>query len=69
MKYLLKNWEEFLDKNVVVNGWVRLKRKFRGVKFLSINDGTCNESLQAVITQENKASARRQRINRSTKLQ
>lgn len=54
MKYLLKNWEEFLDKNIVVNGWVRIKRKFRGIKFLSINDGTYNESLQAVITQENK---------------
>lgn len=54
IKYLFKNWKDFQDKDVTVNGWVRLKRKFKGVKFLSINDGTCNESLQAVITKENK---------------
>lgn len=44
--------ESFLNKNVVVCGWVRTSRESKNVIFLEINDGTSLKHLQVVIDKQ-----------------
>jgi asparaginyl-tRNA synthetase len=38
-----------IGKQILVNGWVRTKRQSKNVTFITLSDGTCNHTLQAVI--------------------
>lgn len=49
---LFKSYEEYLDKEVVVYGWIRKHRKQKGIGFIDLSDGTCLKKLQVVYDME-----------------
>lgn len=48
IKKLFRNQQKYMDKEVVIGGWLRSKRDSKTFGFLVINDGTFFESLQVV---------------------
>lgn len=48
VKDLHARTEDFLNKEIQVNGWVRTVRPSRTFGFIELNDGTCFSSLQVV---------------------
>ena len=53
---LFRNDQEYLNKRVKVNGWVRTRRDSKaGVSFIELNDGSCLKSLQVVVDSQNPA--------------
>ena len=48
IKELLTNSKKYLDKEVEINGWVRLHRKQREFGFIDLSDGTCFKHIQVV---------------------
>ena len=40
---------------VFVRGWLRTVRRSQGVNFLALNDGSCRDSLQVVVSDESPA--------------
>jgi len=49
---LLKASTEAEDKEVVVCGWLRTNRTQKKLCFMSVNDGSCQQSLQLVLTKD-----------------
>ena len=49
---ILKNPENYFDKNVTVCGWVRTCRDSKNISFLEINDGSCFKNLQIIADAE-----------------
>ena len=45
---IFKNYEDFIDSEIIVQGWIRNHRKQKDFGFIDLNDGTCFESLQIV---------------------
>jgi len=46
----LLNDEQYLEKEITVNGWLRSRRDSKaGISFLAIHDGSCFAALQAVV--------------------
>ena len=52
LKDLLKNISEYVNKEVVLEGWVRNNRNQSNFGFIDFNDGTCFKSLQLVYENE-----------------
>ena len=52
IKKLFVQTAEYVDKNVVVCGWVRTARDSKAVAFIELNDGTCLRNLQLVFDRE-----------------
>lgn len=50
IKHLLT--KPILDNNVKVSGWVQLLRKQPPIHFIQLNDGSCINNLQVVVTEE-----------------
>ena len=48
LKELFKNIEEYVNKEIVVNGWIRSNRDGKTLVFIDFSDGTCFEHLQVV---------------------
>ena len=48
VKKLFENSNKYLNKNVEINGWVRLHRKQREFGFIDFSDGTCFKHIQVV---------------------
>ena len=48
VKELYKNREQYLDKEVMVGGWVRSIRDSKTFGFIVVNDGSYFETLQVV---------------------
>ena len=48
LKELFKNIEEYVNKEIVVNGWIRSNRDGKTLGFIDFSDGTCFEHLQVV---------------------
>lgn len=48
LKELFNNAQSYIDKEVVVKGWVRSVRNSKAFSFVVVNDGTCQDSLQIV---------------------
>ena len=47
--HLLRNEEEYLGKEVIIQGWVRTRRDSKaGISFIEVNDGSCLKNLQVV---------------------
>ena len=51
IKDILKS-EDYIDKDVVVCGWIRSIRDSKNVCFIELNDGTSLKNLQLVIDKE-----------------
>lgn len=49
IKVVFQDYSSFIEKKVVVCGWVRTSRDSKNVGFVEINDGTCVKNLQVVI--------------------
>lgn len=49
---IFEGHEEFLDKEVVVYGWIRKHRKQKEIGFIDLSDGTCLKKLQVVYDME-----------------
>ena len=48
IKQILNN-EQYIDKELIVNGWITTERKQKNILFISLNDGSCFNNLQIVI--------------------
>ena len=48
IKQLLKNFGEYIDKTITINGWVRTARKQKDIYFVSLNDGSTSKCLQVI---------------------
>ena len=48
LKKLFNNYENFLDKEVKVNGWIRTNRDSKTFGFIVLSDGTIFSTLQIV---------------------
>jgi len=52
VKSLYKNTADYLNKDVIVSGWVRTVRVSKNVGFITVNDGTCFSNLQVVFDEK-----------------
>ncbi|NLY67461.1 MAG: asparagine--tRNA ligase [Tissierellia bacterium] len=52
IKEIYTNPDEFLDKEVVVEGWIRTLRASKRVGFIEVNDGTYFSNLQIVFDEQ-----------------
>ncbi len=52
IRLIFQNVNEYLDKELVVCGWVKTARESKNVAFVEINDGTSAKNLQVVIDKE-----------------
>ncbi|SHH43817.1 asparaginyl-tRNA synthetase [Anaerosphaera aminiphila DSM 21120] len=48
IKEILKNSEEFLDRDVKIEGWIKTSRSSKNFGFIELTDGSSFESLQVV---------------------
>ena len=48
IKELYKNIELYLDKEIVLNGWIRNHRKQKDFGFIDFSDGTCLKNIQII---------------------
>ena len=48
LKYLYENIEQFVDKKVILEGWIRNHRKQKEFGFIDFSDGTCFKHIQVV---------------------
>ena len=48
---IFQSYEEFLDKEIKVAGWVKNCRAQKECCFVKVNDGSCNSDIQVVISQ------------------
>ena len=48
IKELYKNIDKYLDKEVVLNGWIRNHRKQKEFGFIDFSDGTCLKNIQVI---------------------
>ena len=48
VKKLYQNFDEYVDKEVVLAGWVKTLRDSKNFGFIEINDGTCFKNVQIV---------------------
>lgn len=48
VKEIYRNMEEYIDKNVVVSGWVRTIRSSKSFGFIELNDGSFFKNIQIV---------------------
>ena len=48
LKDLLKNIKNYLNKEVILNGWIRNHRKQKEFGFIEFSDGTCFKHIQLV---------------------
>lgn len=52
LKELHNQWECLLDKEIVLEGWIKNHRKQKEFGFIDFNDGTCFKNIQVVYTNE-----------------
>ena len=52
IKEIYDLYKDFLDKEIVVKGWIRKHRKQKEIGFIDISDGTCFKKLQVVYDKE-----------------
>jgi asparaginyl-tRNA synthetase len=48
IKELLKNYQDWLGKEITIKGWIRTRRESKSVIFLAVNDGSIIHSIQCV---------------------
>lgn len=49
IKELSRRYEEYIGKDIVLNGWIRKSRESKNIGFLEINDGSFFEPVQIVV--------------------
>jgi len=50
VKDFFKKREEFIGKEVKINGWIRKSRGSKNIAFIELNDGTYFENLQVIVS-------------------
>jgi len=48
IKELLKNYQDWLGKEITIKGWIKTRRESKSVIFLAVNDGSIIHSIQCV---------------------
>ncbi len=48
LREIFKSYEDYIDKEVVIEGWIRNHRKQKEFGFIDFSDGTCFDHLQIV---------------------
>ena len=56
IKTILNNFEKSQETHVY--GWVRTKRESKKIAFISVNDGSCQDNLQIIVSDESEAFAK-----------
>ena len=56
LKYLHQNWQDLIDKEITIAGWVRSIRDSKSLAFINLNDGTAFNGIQIVSNQEDIAN-------------
>jgi asparaginyl-tRNA synthetase len=49
VKHLLSQSDEYIQKQIIVKGWIRTKRGNKAVAFLALNDGSTIHNIQIVV--------------------
>ncbi len=49
IKKLFKNFKEYIDKDIIIEGWVRTVRSSKAFGFIEVNDGSFFKGIQIVI--------------------
>lgn len=52
IKEIYDLYEEYIDKEICISGWIRKHRKQKDIGFIEISDGTCFKTLQIVYDEE-----------------
>ena len=52
IKEIYDLYEEYIDKEICILGWIRKHRKQKDIGFIEISDGTCFKTLQIVYDEE-----------------
>lgn len=52
VKDIYRNTEKYIDKEIVVSGWIRTLRASKNFGFIELNDGTFFKNIQVVFEQE-----------------
>jgi asparaginyl-tRNA synthetase len=47
--------ESYIGKEITICGWVRTKRESKGLVFIALSDGSTQDTLQLVISEETPA--------------
>lgn len=50
---LFKNYSEFENGEIIVNGWIKTIRNSKNIGFIELNDGSCFKSTQVVFEENN----------------
>ena len=48
LRDLFKHADEYYNKDITVNGWIKTNRDSKNFGFIVLSDGTCFETLQVV---------------------
>ena len=49
IKSIIENYNNYLNKEISVNGWINNARIQTNIAFIALNDGSCQSTLQIVI--------------------
>lgn len=49
IKYIFENFKEYVDKEVLIEGWIRSIRSNKNVGFIELNDGSTLKNIQIVM--------------------
>ena len=63
IKDLFAKKEEFADKTVTVGGWIRSNRDSKKIGFITLNDGSCFQTLQLVYSSDLENFAQAAKLN------
>ena len=53
IKDIYDKYNDYMEKNIRVNGWIRTVRKQKEMYFIEVNDGSCLRSIQIVFNTSN----------------
>ena len=63
IKDLFADKEKYADKKVTVGGWIRSNRDSKKIGFITLNDGSCFQTLQLVYSDELENFAQAAKLN------
>ena len=63
IKDLFADKEKYADKKVTVGGWIRSNRDSKKIGFITLNDGSCFQTLQLVYSNELENFAQAAKLN------
>ena len=66
IRYLIKDYEKYSDKEVEVGGWIKNSRFSKNVGFIELNDGTFFNPVQIVVGKDNEDFEKSEKLKLSS---